>query len=64
MTKLEKPLRREIDIESKPYTLTLDRYRLKLTPKGHRNGFEIPWSVLLQLGGREQAALASITPVI
>ncbi len=47
MTKLDKPLRREIDIAGKPYTLTIDPDGLKLTLKGHRKGKEIAWTALV-----------------
>jgi hypothetical protein len=42
VTKLDKPLRREIEIDSRPYTLVLGPYELKLTPKGRRQGIEVP----------------------
>ncbi|MGA8277105.1 MAG: hypothetical protein WB784_02770 [Rhodanobacteraceae bacterium] len=47
MTKLDKPLRREIEIAGKPYTLTIDPDGLKLTLKGHRKGKEIAWTALV-----------------
>lgn len=40
-TKLEKPLKREIEIEGKPYTLTISPQGMKLVPKGRRKGHEI-----------------------
>jgi len=40
-TKLDKSLKREIDIEGQPYMLTLHPQGLKLVPKGKRNGHEI-----------------------
>lgn len=46
MTKLDKPLRRELDIDGKAYTLTVDPDGLKLTEKGRRNGVELRWSAL------------------
>ena len=42
-TPLEKPLRREIQIEERPYTLTIDGQGLKLVEKGRRNGVELAW---------------------
>lgn len=42
-TKLEGELRREINIDGKPFTLTLSPEGLKLTPKGHRKGRELRW---------------------
>lgn len=47
MTPLDKPLRREIIIDERPYTLTLDPEGLKLTEKGHRNGLELAWRHLV-----------------
>lgn len=43
MTPLDKPLRREVTIDDKAYTLVLDSMGLKLTPRGHRNGVELFW---------------------
>ena len=43
MTKLDKPLRREIAIGDQAYTLTIDPDGLKLVPKGHRNGVSLSW---------------------
>jgi hypothetical protein len=42
-TKLEKPLKRELEIEGKPYMLTIDPQGMKLVPKGKRKGHEIAW---------------------
>jgi hypothetical protein len=42
-TKLDKHLKREIDIEGQPYMLTIHPQGLKLVPKGKRNGHEIAW---------------------
>ena len=55
MTKLDKPIRREIEIEGKSYTLMVAPESLKLTQKGHRNGVELRWKDLI--GG--DAAVAS-----
>ncbi len=55
MTKLDKPLRRELDIGGKAYTLTIDADGLKLTEKGHRNGISLAWKDIV--GG--DAALAT-----
>lgn len=45
-TKLDKALKREIEIDGKPYMLTLSPEGLKLVPKGKRNGLEIAWKDL------------------
>jgi hypothetical protein len=54
-TKLEKPLKREIQVDGKPYMLTITPEGLKLVPKGKRNGLELSWQALV--GG--DAALAT-----
>ena len=46
-TKLDKSLKREIDIDGKPYTLTVSPEGMKLVPKGRRNGVEISWKDLV-----------------
>ncbi|NUO76776.1 hypothetical protein LVB77_12885 [Lysobacter sp. 5GHs7-4] len=46
-TKLDKPLRRELEIGDKLYTLTIDAHGLKLTEKGHRKGTELSWNEVL-----------------
>ena len=54
-TKLDKPLRREIQIAGKPYMLTITPEGLKLVPKGKRNGHELTWDALVS----GEAALAA-----
>lgn len=46
-TKLDKALRREIEIGDKAYTLVIDPQGLKLTEKGHRKGQELSWNDVL-----------------
>lgn len=46
-TKLDKSLKREIDLDGKPYMLTISPAGLKLVPKGKRNGLEIAWKDLV-----------------
>ncbi len=53
-TKLDKVLKREIDIGGKPYMLAISPDGLKLTEKGRRKGQELLWKDLV--GG--QAAVA------
>ncbi len=57
MTKLDKPLRREIEVEDKAYTLTIDPEGLKLVEKGHRNGATLSWRALLNGDAALAAAL-------
>lgn len=46
-TRLEKPLKREIDIEDEPYILTISPEGLKLVRKGKRKGQELAWKDLV-----------------
>jgi hypothetical protein len=46
-TKLDKPLKREIDVNGEPYTLTIAPEGLKLVPKGKRLGHEVAWKDIL-----------------
>ena len=54
MTKLEKPLKRELAIGEQAYVLTIAPEGLKLTLKGHRKGREIAWRELVS-GDAESA---------
>lgn len=54
-TRLDKPLKRELDIDGEPYTLTLSPEGLKLTRKGKRKGQELAWRDLVS----GEAALAT-----
>jgi hypothetical protein len=60
-TKLDKPLRREIQIEDRPYTLTIDADGLKLVEKGRRNGQELRWTDLVNGNAALNAALSAST---
>jgi len=46
-TKLEKELKREIDVEGKHYTVTISPAGLKIAEKGHRKGHELTWKQVL-----------------
>ena len=46
-TKLDKQLKREIDIEGQPFMLTISPEGLKIVPKGKRNGVEIAWKAIV-----------------
>ncbi len=43
MTRLEKPLKRELAIDGQAYVLTIGPEGLKLAVKGHRKGHELAW---------------------
>jgi hypothetical protein len=55
MTKLEKSLKRELTVDGKSYTLTIDQEGFKLTEKGRRKGHGLRWKDLLS----GEAALAT-----
>jgi hypothetical protein len=59
MTKLDKPLRREVQIGDQAYTLTISPDGLKLVEKGRRNGLERSWNELL---GSDSGVSAATTP--
>ena len=46
-TKLEGPLKREINIDGSAYTLTIMPQGLTLVLKGRRKGFELDWHALV-----------------
>ena len=58
-TKLSKQLKREIEVDGKPYMVTFSPEGVKLTEKGKRLGREHSWKELL---GAEGAATAQSAP--
>ena len=61
-TRLEGPLKREIDIDGAPYTLTLSPEGMTLVQKGKRKGFEMRWTALVNGDAALATALnASLT---
>jgi hypothetical protein len=46
-TRLGGPLKREIEIDGAPYTLTIDPEGMALVLKGRRKGFELKWRDLV-----------------
>lgn len=61
MTKLDKPLRREVQIGDKAYTLTIAPEGLKLVEKGHRKGIDFAWTDLVSGDAGLAAALQGST---
>ena len=57
MTPLDKQIRREVLIEEKPYTLSIDPHGMKLTEKGKRNGLSFNWIELVNGDAGLAAAL-------
>ena len=58
-TKLDKPLKRELEIDGKPYTLTVSREGLKLVEKGRRKGHQLAWTELVSGDAALAAALSA-----
>ncbi len=57
MTRLDKPLKREVKIKNVPHVLTVDGDGFKLTKKGRRKGIEIAWKDLVSGDAAMTAAL-------
>jgi hypothetical protein len=47
MTKLDKPLKRELRVRKDQFVLTIDPEGFKLTKKGRRKGVAIAWKDLV-----------------
>ena len=56
-TKLDGPLRRELDVGGQAYTLTIDQDGLRLVQKGRRKGLELQWKAMLSGDAALAAAL-------
>ena len=52
-TKLDKTIKRELELEGKLYTVAISPEGIKVTPKGARKGHEVSWSTLV--GGEAEA---------
>jgi hypothetical protein len=61
MTKLDKPIRRELQIGEDTCTLVIDPTGLRLALKGHRNGTELRWQDLVSGDAALAAALQAST---
>jgi hypothetical protein len=46
-TPLNKPVKRELELDGKLYTVTVSPAGVKVVPKGGRKGLEISWESLL-----------------
>ena len=46
-TKLDKTIKRELELDGKLYAVTMSPEGVKITPKGARKGPEITWAALL-----------------
>ena len=52
-TKLDKTLKREIDIDGQPFMVAISPEGVKLTQKGYRKGREMSWKALWGSGTEE-----------
>lgn len=52
-TKLEKTLKREIEIEGQAYMVAISPEGVKITQKGFRKGPELTWKQLLATGSED-----------
>jgi hypothetical protein len=46
-TRLDKTIKRELDLGGKLYTVSLSPGGIRIVPKGGRKGYEISWQALL-----------------
>ena len=61
-TKLNKVLKREIEVDGKPYMVALSPEGVKLTEKGKRLGRELTWKELVGSPGGAGAGTGSAGP--
>ncbi len=46
-TRLDKTIKRELDLGGKIYTVSVSLQGIKIVPKGGRKGYEVSWEALL-----------------
>ena len=46
-TKLDKAIKRELDLDGESYTITISPEGIRIVPKGRRKGHEITWQTIL-----------------
>lgn len=45
--KLDKPMKRELDLDGETYTVTISPEGIRVVPKGRRKGHEISWQTII-----------------
>lgn len=55
--KLDKTLRREVEIDGEPFTVAIGPDGLRLTRKRARSGLALSWRALLELDARSSEAV-------
>jgi hypothetical protein len=54
--KLDKSIKRELDIDGKAYTITISPDGVKVVEKGHRNGPDVSWRSIVSAASHEAGA--------
>jgi hypothetical protein len=57
-TKLDKTIKRELEMDGQAYTVAISPAGIKITQKGYRKGREMTWKGLWA-GGQEEGGVAS-----
>ncbi len=57
-TKLDKTIKRELEIDGQAYMIAISPEGLKITQKGHRKGNEVSWKSLLGNDGESEGSAA------
>ena len=60
-TKLDKTIKRELDMDGQAYTVAISPSGIKITQKGYRKGREMTWRGLWA-GGQEEGAAGGGPP--
>jgi len=63
-TKLDKTIKRELDLDGKTYTIAIGPDGLKITEKGRRLGQEMSWRQLIGSGGGAGASSSAFDVAI
>ncbi len=58
-TKLDKAIKRELEIDGKAYTIIMSPEGIKITPKGGRIGKEVTWRSMMGTEGSAGGSSAS-----
>lgn len=45
--KLDKPIKRELELDGETYTVTISPEGVRIVPKGRRKGHEITWRTII-----------------
>ena len=62
MTRLGAPIRREVEIDGEPYTLTVSAEGVRLARKRHRSGRVMSWRAVWERGDDELGRDSGMEP--